>query len=72
MKLIRYAVTLVVAVIALAIVGVAVSVFTANELFFNSAWQSAALASIAFITATILTFAVIGRPWRLTYSTPYW
>jgi hypothetical protein len=63
---------LVVAAIPIAIVGVAVSVFTTNQLFFDSAWQSAALASIAFIAATVLLFAAIGRPWRRTSSTPYW
>jgi formate-dependent nitrite reductase membrane component NrfD len=55
-----------------AVGGLVVNLGIANELFVSSQWNTAALASIAFVLVSLCLFALLGRPWKRWQRTPYW
>jgi uncharacterized membrane protein len=55
-----------------AVVGLAVNLGIANDLFVDSAMNTAAIASIVFVVVSLCLFAVLGRPWKRWQRTPYW
>lgn len=68
----RPAGSLVVATVAVAVVGLLLSLVTGNTLLLDSAWQAAAFASLAFVVVVLGLFAAAGRPWRRRLSSSYW
>lgn len=55
-----------------AVGGLVLNLGISNELFVGSEWNSAALASIVLVLASLALFALLGRPWRHWERTPYW
>lgn len=55
-----------------AVGGLAVNLGISNDLFVSSQWNTAALASIAFVLVSLCLFALLGRPWKRWQRTPYW
>lgn len=55
-----------------AVLGLVLNLGLYNDLFVSSAMDTAALASIAFVVASLALFALLGRPWRQWTRTPYW
>jgi len=64
--------SVVVATVAVAVVGILVSLVTANGILFDSVRQAAAFVTLGFVVVVLAAFAAAGRPWRRRLSTPYW
>ncbi|MEF8815058.1 MAG: hypothetical protein V5A55_14780 [Halovenus sp.] len=68
----RPAGSLVVATVAVVVVGILTSLVTRNTLLFDSVWQAAAFASLGFVAVVLALFVAVGRPWRRRLSSSYW
>lgn len=64
--------SLVVATVAVAVVGILTSLLTRNALLSDSVWQAAAFASLGFVAVVLAVFAAAGRLWQRRLSTSYW
>jgi hypothetical protein len=63
---------LAVAVVIGAVVGVLITLATANDLFLGSAQMTAAIVSLVVVFAGLLGIVVLGGPSREWVGNPYW